>query len=775
MKRLFLYLLCAFNLLSCDVIPVISGDEYILRDIFEETGGKNWKRNDNWCGYKPIEEWYGVTANDGVLLSLDLSDNNLKGHFRLDEFYSENMHSLPELNLSGNDFETIMINKSVKKLLLDNVGSESITITEIWGTADIDKVIMSNCKDIGELYINRTKEITITDCKISSMSVTDPENGRIKIHLKNVKLTDHLGGITISEDTVTGAEEFYQKYIYGEEKQEDDFKEETEEEKKDTIYTETYYRLCEIYESTGGDNWINNTNWCTDRPLNEWYGVTVNENVEVIGLDLSSNNLTGELRIEGSFPYLRELEVSDNNLFTISVAETQIEKLVLDHCVYNTDGVWGFSIEGIPEVEISSNKISSVEIRDSEDDKEYSSVVIKDCIVDWNISLDEGYESVTIEDCLVRCVDGNETNVLGRVTVRNTSVMERFDLYADNLTMLDSEVSGTLSLRNANVELTDCLVGGFDYSPEMSEITLNNVTVKGYDEEYYLYDGAASGYHDFRKFLNDQNIVESYHNDLYNLRLIYWQNGMFNAANWCTDKPLNEWQGVTTDAEGHVISLDLSGLNLTGSFKIAYMNFLENLDISVNRFTEIHISGTSIDSFTLSGIVTTDLYRGITLLGINHIYVNDIKNMPTIRLNDKEDAFVCKSLTINNCDFGRSAVIEGYVEEFIAIDSDMEYVGGSAREVNIDGCVMASCGIHSDYLNFTDSETYEGWDAYTNVKLNLTDCVVYGIYPYYDLNEDAIVSLNNATLVNNGVSKTFTKTDMTSTDFTNLMKESGLY
>ena len=33
--------------------------------------------------------------------------------------------------------------------------------------------------------------------------------------------------------------------------------------------------LVALYNSTGGPNWRDNRNWLSDRPLSEWYGVTV--------------------------------------------------------------------------------------------------------------------------------------------------------------------------------------------------------------------------------------------------------------------------------------------------------------------------------------------------------------------------------------------------------------------------------------------------------------------------------------------------------------------
>ena len=47
--------------------------------------------------------------------------------------------------------------------------------------------------------------------------------------------------------------------------------------------------LVAIYDATDGDNWTDNTNWKTEEPVGEWYGVTV-ENGVVTGLELFDNN-----------------------------------------------------------------------------------------------------------------------------------------------------------------------------------------------------------------------------------------------------------------------------------------------------------------------------------------------------------------------------------------------------------------------------------------------------------------------------------------------------
>ena len=70
-----------------------------------------------------------------------------------------------------------------------------------------------------------------------------------------------------------------------------------------------------IYNGSGGENWTNNANWLSDRPLNEWHGVITDENGRVIELILRENNLR-EFALDHVhyLTELRELNLSGNNL-----------------------------------------------------------------------------------------------------------------------------------------------------------------------------------------------------------------------------------------------------------------------------------------------------------------------------------------------------------------------------------------------------------------------------------------------------------------------------
>ena len=52
--------------------------------------------------------------------------------------------------------------------------------------------------------------------------------------------------------------------------------------------------LIAFYNATDGPNWTDNTNWCSDAPLDMWYGVTTNSEGRVTGISLSDNGLSGD-------------------------------------------------------------------------------------------------------------------------------------------------------------------------------------------------------------------------------------------------------------------------------------------------------------------------------------------------------------------------------------------------------------------------------------------------------------------------------------------------
>jgi len=81
------------------------------------------------------------------------------------------------------------------------------------------------------------------------------------------------------------------------------------------IYAEEYEALLSIYDSAGGDYWTDNTNWRSDKDVDEWFSIETKD-FHVTSLKLWHNNLSGSLPSEiGNFPKLTELLLGGNSLY----------------------------------------------------------------------------------------------------------------------------------------------------------------------------------------------------------------------------------------------------------------------------------------------------------------------------------------------------------------------------------------------------------------------------------------------------------------------------
>ena len=74
-------------------------------------------------------------------------------------------------------------------------------------------------------------------------------------------------------------------------------------------------RLVALYVATGGEDWKNDGNWMSDRPIDEWYGVETDGEGRVVSLDLGDNDLDGQIPAElGGLSRLRAVDLGGNRL-----------------------------------------------------------------------------------------------------------------------------------------------------------------------------------------------------------------------------------------------------------------------------------------------------------------------------------------------------------------------------------------------------------------------------------------------------------------------------
>ncbi len=74
--------------------------------------------------------------------------------------------------------------------------------------------------------------------------------------------------------------------------------------------------LMKLYDAMGGEGWAESENWGTDDPLDDWFGISVDDSTgRVVSIDLNRNNLSGEIPPEIQyFPSLRVLRLDYNRL-----------------------------------------------------------------------------------------------------------------------------------------------------------------------------------------------------------------------------------------------------------------------------------------------------------------------------------------------------------------------------------------------------------------------------------------------------------------------------
>ncbi|MGN0048137.1 MAG: hypothetical protein ACI37U_04525 [Bacteroides sp.] len=147
-------------------------------------------------------------------------------------------------------------------------------------------------------------------------------------------------------------------------------------------------RLIEFYKSTGGDHWINKRNWCSDEPLSEWYGVTldsIDQQLSAIKLDLPNNNLVGkadlsdltskkDIRIDLNFTgnALKSLDVSENEgLLLLNCSENQLGHLNISDCpklaqLYcNDNQLKNLDVSSCPkliEIKCANNQLTTLDV-----------------------------------------------------------------------------------------------------------------------------------------------------------------------------------------------------------------------------------------------------------------------------------------------------------------------------------------------------------------------------------------------------------------------------
>ncbi len=237
-----------------------STDRAALVALYNATGGPNWKNNDKWLSDAPIGEWHGVVTNDnGRVIGLNLFDNHLDGTIPAE---LGSISTLEWLGLSDNQ-------------LRGEIPSE-----------------LGNLTNLTELSL---------DSNQLSGEIPRELNGLANLQSLRLNCNQFSGEIPPTPTLDPLLDEWLDQIA--------------EQARVSSGWGADGIGLVELYNATCGSSWENNTNWLSDAPIGEWYGVTTNSNGRVTELVLVGNGLSGTIPAElGGLANLRRLALPSNQL-----------------------------------------------------------------------------------------------------------------------------------------------------------------------------------------------------------------------------------------------------------------------------------------------------------------------------------------------------------------------------------------------------------------------------------------------------------------------------
>ena len=242
---------------TAEITVGFNPDRATLVALYEATDGPNWVDSENWLTDAPLRDWFGVGADgEGSVRTLRIEENNLQGPIPAE---LGNLANLTSLFLGGNELSGPIPSElgnlaSLSALWLRDNNLSGIVPAELGDLVGLTELSLENNALSGPiphsfLQLDRLRRFFIG----GNGSLCVPGTSSFVAWLQGM---EHNGASCNAADVAA---------------------------------------LESLFEATGGKDWIESTGWRGEAAVEEWYGVTADALGRVTELDLTRNELVGQL------------------------------------------------------------------------------------------------------------------------------------------------------------------------------------------------------------------------------------------------------------------------------------------------------------------------------------------------------------------------------------------------------------------------------------------------------------------------------------------------
>ncbi len=541
--------------LDCEAGP----DLIALERLYFDVGGQNWANNDNWLSAKPMDQWFGVSADTtGGVIAIELSGNGLTGMIppalgglsqleRLDLGANNLTGGIPgELGVLTNLNELrLHDNPSLAGSLPGSLVDLDLSVLWLQGT-----MVCAPAVPAIRSWLQRITDRQVSDCASPPDEPGDPGDREV---------------------------------------------------------------LVALYNATDGPNWRRRNNWLSDLPLSDWEEVTTNSAGRVTSLDLYNNDLEGNIPASlGRLASLERLELENNylsgsipsaigdlsRLQLLSLGDNDLTGSIPSSLGNLTNLKWMYIYGndmngGIPSAIGRLSNLQRLALSNNGLDGGIPSSLGNLTELTWLNLQDNGFTG-GIPSSIGDMSSLEELN-LSRNDLTGGVPSSLGDLSALKvLNLANNDLAGGLPSTLGNLSKLETLLLGNNSGlsgPLPRSLMNTNLKVLNADGT----DLCAPQDAEFKSWLaglsrRSVGFCELSSNDRETLVAFYnatdGPNWRFQS-NWLSSRPINEWSGVGVDGEGRVNSLNLRTQGLSGDIPalLADLSKLQNLYLAYNNLT----------------------------------------------------------------------------------------------------------------------------------------------------------------------------------------------